>query len=38
MELIGDEVVTLQFEGVAESNALVTDTSKVLTVRTYDGQ
>lgn len=34
--LIGDEVTVLNFSGVAEVNSLVTDTSKVLTIRTYD--
>lgn len=33
---IGDEVSVMNFTGVAEINNLVTDTSKVLTVRTYD--
>lgn len=33
---IGDEVSVMNFTGVAEINSLVTDTSKVLTVRTYD--
>jgi len=36
VSLIGDEVSTLNFAGVAEKNALVADLSKVLTVRTYD--
>lgn len=35
-QLISDEVTTMGFEGTAESNAAVPDTSKVLTVRTYD--
>ncbi len=35
---IGDEVSVMNFTGVAEINSLVTDTSKVLTVRTYDMQ
>jgi len=34
--LIGDEVAVQNFTGVAEVNSAVTDTSKVLTVRTYD--
>jgi hypothetical protein len=34
--MIGDEVSTMSFAGVAEINNNVTDTSKVLTVRTYD--
>jgi hypothetical protein len=34
--LIGDEVATMSFKGVAEINNLVPDVSKVLTVRTYD--
>jgi hypothetical protein len=33
---IGDEVSVMNFTGVAEINNLVPDTSKVLTVRTYD--
>lgn len=36
--LIGDEFATLAFTGVAEVNSGVSDTSKVLTVRTYDQQ
>lgn len=36
--LIGDEVGVLAFTGVAEINSKVTDTSKVLTVRTYEMQ
>lgn len=35
---IGDEVSVMNFNGVAEINNLVTETSKVLTVRTYDMQ
>lgn len=38
MPLIGDEFATLGFTGVAEANNGVPDTSKVLTVRTYDQQ
>lgn len=38
LELVGDEVLTAQFEGVAEANSGVPDTSKTLTVRTYDAQ
>jgi len=34
--MIADEPTTLGFTGVAEVNSLVSDTSKVLTVRTYD--
>lgn len=33
---IGDEVSVMNFTGVAEINNFVADTSKVLTVRTYD--
>lgn len=36
MSLISDEVGVLPFSGVAEVNSQVSDTSKVLTVRTYD--
>lgn len=36
LSLIGDEVATASFKGVAEINSKVTDVSKVLTVRTYD--
>lgn len=35
---IGDEVTVMNFTGVAEINSLVADTSKVLTVRTYEMQ
>lgn len=38
LSMIGDEVSVMNFTGVAEINSLVTDTSKVLTVRTYDMQ
>lgn len=34
--MIGDEVTVMNFTGVAEVNNAVPDTSKVLTVRTYD--
>jgi hypothetical protein len=34
--MIGDELTTLSFNGVAEVNSQVTDESQVLTVRTYD--
>lgn len=36
LPLIGDEIQTASFTGVAEVNSGVTDTSQVLTVRTYD--
>lgn len=36
--LISDEVGTMNFTGIAEVNNLVPDTSKVLTVRSYDQQ
>jgi hypothetical protein len=36
LALISDEVATAGFTGTAEVNSLVTDTSKVCTVRTYD--
>ncbi len=38
LPLIGDEVQTASFSGVAEVNSSVSDTSQVLTVRTYDQQ
>jgi hypothetical protein len=38
LPLIGDEFQTMSFTGVAEVNSAVSDTSKVLTVRTYDQQ
>jgi hypothetical protein len=38
LPLIGDEIQTASFTGVAEVNSGVTDTSQVLTVRTYDQQ
>lgn len=38
LPLIGDEIQTASFTGVAEANSGVTDTSQVLTVRTYDQQ
>lgn len=38
LALIGDEVIAMQLEGVAEVNSGVPDTSKVMTVRTYDDQ
>lgn len=38
LSLIGDEFQVANFSGVAESNSAVSDTSKVLTVRTYDQQ
>lgn len=38
LPLIGDEIQTASFTGVAEVNSAVTDTSQVLTVRTYDQQ
>jgi len=38
LSLIGDEFQTASFTGVAEVNSGVTDTSQVLTVRTYDQQ
>jgi hypothetical protein len=36
LAMIGDEVATMSFKGVAEINNSVPDVSKVLTVRTYD--
>lgn len=36
LAMIGDEVATMSFKGVAEINNGVPDVSKVLTVRTYD--
>lgn len=36
LPLIGDEIQQASFSGVAEVNSAVTDTSQVLTVRTYD--
>ena len=38
LPLIGDEIQQASFTGVAEVNSAVTDTSQVLTVRTYDQQ
>ncbi len=38
LPLIGDEIQTASFTGVAEVNSGVTDASQVLTVRTYDQQ
>ena len=38
LPLIGDEVQQASFTGVAEVNSAVTETSQVLTVRTYDQQ
>lgn len=38
LPLIGDEIQTASFTGVAEVNSAVTDTSQVLTIRTYDQQ
>lgn len=38
LPLIGDEIQQASFTGVAEVNSGVTDTSQVLTVRTYDQQ
>lgn len=38
LALIGDEIITMQLEGVAEINNGVPDTSKVLSVRTSDTQ
>ena len=38
LPLIGDEIQQASFTGVAETNSAVTDTSQVLTVRTYDQQ
>lgn len=38
LPLIGDEVQQASFTGVAEVNTAVSDTSKVLTVRTFDQQ
>jgi len=38
LSLIGDEVQQASFTGVAEVNSAVTETSQVLTVRTYDQQ
>lgn len=38
LPLIGDEFEQMSFTGVAEVNSGVTDTSQVLTVRTYDQQ
>lgn len=36
LAMIGDDVATMAFKGVAEINNKVSDVSKVLTVRTYD--
>lgn len=36
--MIGDEVATMSLTGIAQANTLVADTSKVLTVRTYEMQ
>lgn len=36
LSMIGDEESVMSFTGVAEVNSLIADTSKVLTVRTYD--
>lgn len=36
LAMIGDDVATMSFKGVAEINNSVPDVSKVLTVRTYD--
>jgi len=38
LPLIGDEIQQASFTGVAEVNSAVSDTSQVLTVRTYDQQ
>lgn len=38
LPLIGDEFQQMSFTGVAEVNSAVSDTSQVLTVRTYDQQ
>jgi len=38
LPLIGDDIQTASFTGVAEVNSAVTDTSQVLTVRSYDQQ
>lgn len=38
LPLIGDEIQTASFTGVAEVNSGVTETSQVLTVRTFDQQ
>lgn len=38
LALISDEIGQMSFSGVAEVNSAVTDTSQVLTVRTYDQQ
>lgn len=38
LAMIGDEVSVMNFKGTAEANNLVPDTSKVLTVRTFDMQ
>lgn len=38
LAMIGDEVVTLAFTGVAEIASAVTDASQVLTVRSFDQQ
>jgi len=38
LSLIGDDIQTASFTGVAEVNSAVTDTSQVLTIRTYDQQ
>lgn len=38
LPLIGDEIEVASFTGVAEVNSGVTDTSQVLTVRSYDQQ
>lgn len=38
LPLIGDEFMQASFSGVAEVNSAVSDTSKVLTVRSYDQQ
>ncbi len=38
LTMIGDEVQTMAFTGVAEENSVVTDASKTLTVRSFDQQ
>lgn len=38
LPLIGDEFMQMSFTGVAEVNSAVSDTSKVLTIRSYDQQ
>jgi hypothetical protein len=38
LPLIGDDIQVASFTGVAEVNSAVTDTSQVLTVRSYDQQ